>query len=158
MSKNIYGLTDLTNEAVVEVIRRKFLSEADTNPNLYDPIDVQRCRSEDWQIERFLIEKGTPDEALGALIRAMKWKKSFGVHERAHHYFPREMFLIFGNEKFSRDRGGTLCSWGVNRNYKKIPELSKLIKQYIVFQMERGDRKAGNKGIITISDCNVSLN
>ena len=74
MSKNIYGLTDLKNEAIVEVIRRKFLLEANTDGQFYHPIDVERVRTEDWQIERFVLENGSEDQALRALITAMKWK------------------------------------------------------------------------------------
>lgn len=155
MNRNIHGLSDQTNEAILEVVRRKFLSEADTNPHLYHQIDIQRCRSEDWQIERFVIDKGSSDEALKALTTAMRWKKSFGIHDRDHKYFPKEFFLIFGYQRPSVDREGKLCKWTHQNVYRKISDFDPLVKQFVAYHFELVDRIAGNKGLITVADSKV---
>jgi hypothetical protein len=152
MADKIFSLKDVKNEVLVKEIRQKFLLEAETNQNLYHTIDIERCRSEDWQIERFIIDKGTPDEAFKALVSAMQWKKSSGIHERTDKYFPRELPLIFGNLKPSRDKQGQVVVWANSVKYRKIPELNFLFENYNAFLMESVDRIAGNMGYISVSD------
>ena len=156
MYKFIYSLTDFSNKAVVEAIRKRFLLEIDTNPYLYDPIDVERCRSEDWQIEKFLLEKGTPDEAYKALVKAMKWKKSFGVHQRDQRY-PKEFYEILNFERYSVNKQGQTCVWIVLRNYRKVSEFKELFQQFSAYLFESLDRLVGNASFITMVDAQVSF-
>ncbi|XP_054163782.1 uncharacterized protein LOC128961558 [Oppia nitens] len=146
MKQNINGLKDLTNEVKVEVIRRRFLHEADAKPQLFHEIDVKRVRTEDWQIERYLTSNGSADEALNSLITALEWKKSFGLHERNHKYFPKEMFKIYSYEKPSVDKNGRLALWGRQRKYKNHPEFDQLFRQFMAYLIESVDRQAGNRG------------
>src|ERR1700743_3735740 len=111
MSADIRGLTDISNQTIVAEIRQRFLTEVDTNPHLYHDIDVERVRCEDWQIERFVIDYQSCDKAYEALIKALQWKKSYGIHDRSHSYFPKEFPIIFGNVSYSRDKEGRVVRW-----------------------------------------------
>jgi hypothetical protein len=148
---------DDKNMNVIENIRTKFLTEFETNPQLYHQIDVERVRSENWQIERFILDTETEDEAYKALTTSLHWKKSFGLHERNDQYFPKEFFIILEIEKYSRDRLGRVVLWNSLKNYRKIPELSLLFQQFLAHQIEKLDREAGNKGWVFVSDVNVGL-
>jgi hypothetical protein len=145
---------DDKNMKAIENIRTKFLTEFETNPQLYHQIDVERVRSENWQIERFILDTETEDEAYKALTKSLQWKNSFGLHERNDQYFPKEFFIIFGLEKHSRDKSGRIVMWNSLKNYRKISELSLLFQQFLAHQIEKLDREAGNKGWISVNDAN----
>ena len=146
-------ITDQKNKDLVERLRQRFLTEADDKPDLYHQIDVSRVRTEDWQVERFLLDTHTEDDAFKMLTKAMQWKHSFGIHERTDHYFPKEFFDIFGSERLSTDKDGRLAYWAVHRTYKKIAEMTPLILQFLAHQIEKIDRKSGNKGWLSVNDC-----
>lgn len=150
---NVNDITDPKNKDSVQRIRQRFVAEADDKPQLYHRIDVSRVRSEDWQIERFILDTHTEDEAFKMLAKAMQWKHSFGIHERTDHYFPKEFFDIFGSEQLSTDREGRLAYWAVHRTFKKIAELTPLMLQFLAHQIEKIDRKAGNRGWLSVNDC-----
>ncbi len=82
----------------------------------------------------------------------MKWKKSFGLHQRNDQYFPKKFIIIF--EKYSRDRLGRIVVCNLPNNYRKIPKLSFLVQQFLAHQMEKLDSAAGNKGWILVYDAN----
>lgn len=39
------------------LIRSRFEEELKKNSSLYDPVDIKRVRTEDWQIQRYLLGK-----------------------------------------------------------------------------------------------------
>lgn len=41
----------------INLIRTRFEEELKKNPGLYDPIDIKRVRTEEWQVKRYLIGK-----------------------------------------------------------------------------------------------------
>ncbi|XP_054155717.1 motile sperm domain-containing protein 2-like [Oppia nitens] len=156
-------MNDLLNEQNllrVKTLRNRFLRESEANPHLYHRVDIKRVETEDWQLERFLSPIDTTDntdadddEAYNRLVRAMQWKHGFGLHDRQDGHYPRELFEIFGSEQYSTDTEGRLVLWVVHRNYLKIGELSLLFHQFLGHQIEKLDRRAGNRGWITANDC-----
>jgi len=146
-----------TIAAIVGRLRDRFLAEYEANGELYHEVDVQRVRSDDWQIERFAVEHGlNEDAAYEALVRALKWKKEFGIHDRTDHYFPKEYFEWSETQTYGRDREGRLIQWEKVRNHRKISEMNPLTKQFVAHMMEKIDAQEGRKGFVLVSDTNGS--
>ena len=116
-------------------MRQKFLIDVDTNPELYRPIDVKRCRSEDWQTERYVIDKKDTELALKALITAMRWKKRFGVHQRDHKYFSKKFFLSHGYQKYSVDKERRVVTWAHQHVYKKTNGIVSVSNAKIILKL-----------------------
>lgn len=142
-----------TSDESVRRLRDRFLAECVANSGLYHPIDIERVRSDDWEVRRYVVNFDNEDDAFKGLIRVLKWKKSFGLHDRSDDYFPKEFHLIFGHEDYSRDRKGRLVAWNVEDRYRKIGDLSPLIQQFLAHQLEKLDRNAGPDGWVSINDC-----
>ena len=134
------------NEEIVRRLRDRFLAQCVSNPGIYHPIDVERVRSEDWEVRRYVVNFDTEDEAYEELTRTLKWKKSFGLHDRSDDYFPKELHIIFGHENYSYDRKGLVVKWNTEDRYRKIGDLSPLIQQFCAHQLEQLDRNAGANG------------
>src|SRR5699024_471923 len=144
----------MSTEAITR-IRAQFETELTANPDDFHPIDIARVRTEDWQIRRFLLSN--PDDepkAAKALFTALRWKKSFGIHDRQDDYFPKEWWEMTAAETCGRDRDGHLIQWGMLRrlvNFKQ-PGARKLTHQFIGHVCERLDVMAGEVGYTVIAD------
>ena len=142
------------DEGGVNRLRFRFAINYDFDEDLYHINDVHRVHNEDWQVRRFLINCYNEEEkAYEQLTKALKWKKSFGVHDRSDDYFPKEFYLLFNHEKFSRDHFGRVVNWNIENRYRRIPGFSQLIEQFLAHLLEKLDREAGPNGWITFNDC-----
>jgi len=142
----------MSSDDIIARLRAQFESELTANPSLYHPIDIERVRSEDWQIRRFLIEHEEEEKAYKALLRGLQWKKSFGIHERTAQYFPIEMYVLSGGETVGEDKEGRLIGWGSAKNHRPFKELHLIQRQFVAHQFERMDRLAGEKGFVSVTD------
>ena len=143
---------------MIETIRERFLNEYQSHPQLYHEIDVNRVREDNWQIERFIDSDCNEDTAYNSLIKAMKWKKSFGVHERSDRYFPKEMFELNKSDIYGRDREGRVICWASGKYNYRFPENQDLFFKFTVNLMEKLDTKASKDGYIMVLDtCGMGL-
>ena len=140
------------NRLIVEQIRKKLMKEIEQNRSEYHNIDVEKVETNDWEIERFVMEYKTEDKTYEALVRALKWKKWFGVHDRSDDYFPKEFYEVFERECFGRDRDGRLIQWESQRNDQKISGFQELYKQFLAHIINRVDREAASDGFTLVSD------
>ena len=143
-------------EATVQTLRERFLIECENNEHLYHELDVKRVRTDDWQIERFVINHNNEDKAYEALVKALQWKKSFGVHDRTDLYFPEEYYEFIDTYSYGRDKEGRLIQWEKNRNERNNSEFNLLSKQFIAHIMEKNDTSEHRKGFVIVTDTNGS--
>lgn len=146
------------NEKIIR-IREKFEQELITNGHLYHSIDIERVRTEQWQVERFLIDQQQQpnlndyeNEAFNALCKSLQWKKSFGVHERCDQSFAKELWELCSVEINGRDYKGRVIQWESIRNQRKFKELELIARQFVAHNIERLDRMAGPDGFILVSN------
>lgn len=140
----------------ISEIRAKFEQELSAHPDLYHPIDVERVRTEEWQVKRFILDQADGDlqKAFAALIKALQWKKSFGVHDRTDQYFPKEIWELNAIEIYGKDKSGRVIQWEAIRNQRTFKEINVLVRQFVVHTMERVDRQSGETGFILVTDAN----
>ena len=74
--------------------RTKFLAQVQQNPDKYHQKDVEKIKTNDWWIERYLLVNKSEDTAFAALIKTMEWRKSYGVNDFTNESFPEEVFKI----------------------------------------------------------------
>ena len=82
------------NKEVVEKIRTRFLERVKNNGDSFHCADVEKVKQYDWWIERFVLVTKTEETALKMLVKALEWRKSFGVNDFTEEYFPEEMYKI----------------------------------------------------------------
>ena len=148
---------------MIERIRRKVLKECKQNPEYYHEIDVNRVQTDDYQIERFITEYESEDRAYEEIIKTMKWKREYGIHERNDQYFPKEFYDLFDIEMHGKDREGSHLHWESTKNLIKINDFIPLEQQFIAHRLEKLDSTAGREGWTLVIDTqstaisNVSL-
>lgn len=112
----------MSAEAIAR-LRALFEADLSAHPDLYHPIDVERVRTEEWQVKRFLLDQPDQEDetaAFAALSKALQWKKSFGLHDRTDQYFPKEIWELNGVEIYGKDKEGHLVQWEAVRNQVSI--------------------------------------
>ena len=143
----------MSSEAVAR-LRERFAAEVLHHPTTYHPIDIERVRTEEWQVRRYLLDQPDQNEdaAFSALCRALAWKQSFGVHERTDATFPREIWELNCVEMVGRDREGRPIQWEATRNQIIFKEVRWMTKQFVAHCFEKIDREAGESGFIAVTD------
>lgn len=138
----------------IQLLRKRFEEELTNNSLLYHPNDVERVRKEDWQVKRFLDEYENEDQAFNELLKSLKWKKEFGIHERDDQYFPKEFWELNGVEIIGQDNQKRYIQCESYRNQKTFKELKEVVLHFIAHQLERVDKMAGENGFTLLMDCN----
>lgn len=143
--------------AAVARLRARFETEVLNHPNTYHPIDIERVRTENWQVLRFLLYTPPANDdhettAFNALCRALAWKKSYGLHDRTDATFPLENWSLNSVEIAGRDRQGRPIQWETMHNQVVFKEVRWLTKQFVAHCFEKIDRLAGDAGFIAITD------
>ena len=133
----------IVNTALINSIREKFITEYKANSSFYYKADFNKIKSEQWPIERFVLIHKTEDASLQALIKAMKWRKEFGVLDRTDTDFPQEIYQTLEAFSYGKDREGRDLMMGIGKYHFKS-ELSPLFKQYWVHMLEKIDSKNKN--------------
>ena len=134
---------------------RKRISKFRLNRNyLLDEIDIYLICSDDWSIERFLLDQKDQQSAFSALLKAMQWKNEFGVHKRTDKYFMREFFEWGDPELYGRDKQGRYIVWANMRNTnqpnnKDIIEIMKMISVHFTNKHD----KIAHKNGLTFVNC-----
>ena len=147
---------EVISPEAVSNVRALFEKELTANPDAYHPVDIERVRTEEWQVKRFLLDQPDRDEdkALQSLCKSLQWKKSFGVHERTDQYFPKEFWELNGVEIYGKDSEGRLVQWEAIRNQRTFKETALMARQFVAHCMERIDRLGGETGFILVTNSN----
>lgn len=139
----------------IESLRARFNEEVEKNPDLYHPVDIERVRTETWQVKRFLDEfDGDEDKAFELLVKAMRWKKEIGLHDRTDQYYPKEFYELSGSEISGRDKQNRVIQLESLKRQHSFKELSEASKMFLAHNIERVDRLAGEDGFILLTDTN----
>lgn len=137
----------------INEIRRRFEKDLLFNSSAYDPIDIERVRSEEWQVRRFLLAaNGSTEKAYQKLTEALSWKKRHRVHQLVESDYPKEMFEMLRIESLGFDHEGSALLWESYRYQGSFPELDKMAKSLIALMLEKVDRIGGEKGFIILAD------
>ena len=75
-------------------MRSLFEAELERTPTAFHQIDIDRVRTDDWQLLGFLQRSTSATEAYELLSIALLWKKHIGVHEKRDEDFPLEFYKV----------------------------------------------------------------
>lgn len=140
------------DKEIIKTVRRQFLNDYESNKDLYHEKDIENVRENDWPVERFVLVHKTEDLALKALIKAMRWRKSFGVHTFNDQYFPLEVYKLSEWFSYGTDKDGRPVLWFQGKNHYKSAELGTLIRQFTVYQFEKLDSQTSYQGWSIVND------
>lgn len=139
--------------AMIEEVRAKFLEEAAVNPHLYDPTDVDLARTDDWQVERFILRKKSIEASLEMIKGTLQWRHELEMPQLKDTDFPEEFFKIGAMFEFEKDLAGNAVVYLRVRLHRKIKELEKFVKLYMMHIINKADFAMNGKGLTVVFDC-----
>ena len=99
------SVNHLGGKQLISNVREKFVAEYESDKNSYYESDVERVKRDDWSIKRFaLVNKDEEDATAIALVRAMKWRKEFGVLDRQDKDFPKEIYQLLAIVPYNKGK------------------------------------------------------
>lgn len=146
----------LKNTDFVNQIRESFLNRYEKNKELYDEMDIQKIKKDDWTVRRFLrSENNNSVKALEKLDKAMKWRKVCPKETD----IPKEFFEVGGMFPFNCDRTGTSVIFMRIRVNLKVPKLNNLVKDFIAYTIKKVDEQENENGfalVLDLTDAQIS--
>ncbi|RWS09143.1 motile sperm domain-containing protein 2-like protein [Dinothrombium tinctorium] len=141
-------------EEAISFIRKRILDEFNENKEIFDEIDVENVRDNDWSVERFLLHcKNNREEAFEMLKESLKWRKSFEVNRLKAEDFPREFYKSGSFFPLAEDKEGNLMIYLRGKLHRKLPDWTELFKKFFVFIIDTVDKKMGGKRYAVFWDC-----
>lgn len=161
MALQLYA-SDVTFEEL-NYVRSKFLeSVAIENEDLYDQVDIERVKSHDWTVQRYILDRDHKlDDAVEMLKETMKWRKENDVNNIKESDFPAEFWT---SELFVYEQDVTGHTVGYVRSclHKKFSEWQKLEERFVLFFFETIEKRArerntsGDERWMFVWDCDSS--
>jgi hypothetical protein len=140
--------------SLVEELRDRFLEDVAKNPELYYGQDIERIKTNNWSLQRFLgHHKSNVDKSLESLVKAMKWRKTFGVLELKDSDFPREAYMSAGIIVYGKDLNGSELMIMRAKVARKIKSWVPTAQRFLVYLIEKIDATNTGKGVTLLMDC-----
>ncbi|XP_046915509.2 motile sperm domain-containing protein 2 [Dermatophagoides farinae] len=145
------GSNSIDLSIMIERIRERLEREFGENETLYHPNDIERIRTDSWQIERYIEEyHHNEDKAYDAIVKTLKWRKSERVNEIRETDFFKEMWTFTSVEIHGHDRQGRVLHWVTLQNITVPKDIMDLGFRFTLYISEQIDKLAGRKGCTTV--------
>lgn len=137
------------NPDLVQLVKERFLREAELSPSKYEQSDLEQIRNNQWQVQRFLLEcKLNVEQAFEALNNAMQWRRTENVKNIMEVDFPAEYYQSGYIFSYGRDRNdATVIYFRANIHRKLTNEWNQRLKQFFIYQIEKIDQNCDGKGL-----------
>ena len=148
----------------VEQIKPNILHEINQQPHLYHPKDINKIKTSDAFIQRFITEHQSPkknnwEEIVAVIIESLKWRKEFGLNDIDPKMFPKEFYDL---KVFCMGQTGPkeFMVYTTARRFRKFDGLQDRILQFVVYCFESKAIEFGDDVKIScfcdISGCGLS--
>ncbi|CAG2109853.1 unnamed protein product, partial [Medioppia subpectinata] len=154
---NAFEESSAISVAMVTELRQKFLEIVSKNPELYYDKDIDKIKSDDWSLKRFLNQnKCNEEKALESIDKAMKWRKSFGVLELSDKDFPKQFFQSAPLFLYGQDLNGSQLLIMRAKVSRKIKSWIPTAQKFFVYLVEKAETMNKGKGATLLLDCKDS--
>lgn len=147
-------MPDFDYSHLVEELRQRVLQENEQYPGLFSHGDIEKAKTNDWFVARFLLrQKLDVDQAFDMMRRALRFRHESLATSIRRQDFPAEFYQVGGLFGYEPDRKGNRMLYIRVKIHKKIPEISAVLQAYLYYNIQRLDEEADGKGISIVIDC-----
>ncbi|KAH7636921.1 motile sperm domain-containing protein 2 [Dermatophagoides farinae] len=136
----------------INEIREYIEKQYEKNKELYDESDIERVRTDDWTVERFIRRRKTMKESIEMLDNTLKFRHEMDMPRLKEDDFPEEFHKIGTMFCYANDKQGNGMIYFRIRLHRKVKELEREFKQFILFNVEKMDRITNGNGIGIVFD------
>ncbi|CAG2166919.1 unnamed protein product, partial [Oppiella nova] len=134
-------------------VRQAICAKHEADPQLYDEVDVERVRTDDWSSLRYIKwNRGEVDKCIAQLDACLQWRRQFGVNVRTEADLPHEFIKAGAIFPYGHDSEGRQLIYMRIKVYKKVPQLVEYLRQFLVGVINRVDQESSATGYALVFD------
>jgi hypothetical protein len=141
------------DKALIEETRRLLKRKYLKRPESFYPSDYERMLNDDWTVSRFLLRcRLQPKRAAKLMEQCGKFRHEYRMGVSKLSDFPIEFHRAGGLFRYAPDRVGNETLYMRVRMHKRVPELSQIMREFILCCLEECDRANNGRGTAVIFD------
>ena len=138
---------------IISEVRNQFLEISAKNGNLFEAIDVERVRSNEFAVKRFVLWNNYDlNKSVKQLVEAMKWRKDNAINGLTAQDIPREFFLAGALYKAGKSKDGLSVVYFRAKTVLKIKKLEPMIQLMTTYMINTLDMELNGKGALVVAD------
>lgn len=136
-------------EEARELLKKKYHKR----PDSFYKEDYDRMLNDDWTVSRFLLRcRKNPKRAARLMEQCGKFRREFKMGISKASDFPIEFHRAGGLFRYAPDRVGNQTLFMRVKMHRRLPELSQIMKEFILCRLEECDRANNGRGTAVIFD------
>lgn len=140
-------MPDFDYSNLVDELRYKILKDNEENPGWYSQLDIQKCRNDQWFLQRFLLRQKLDVEAAFNMMRkALRFRNESLTHSIKRHDFPVEFYQTAGLFPYEEDRKGNKMLYIRVKVHRKIHEINSVLQAFLYHNINYCDELAKGRG------------
>jgi len=141
------------DKALVEETRRLLKKKYLKRPDSFYESDFTRMMQDDWTVSRFLLRcRQNPKRAARLMEQCGKFRHEYKMGISKLSDFPVEFHRAGGLFRYAPDRVGNQTLFMRVKMHRRVPELSQIMKEFILCCLEECDRANNGRGTAVIFD------
>lgn len=145
--------TSCCDKNIIEETRRLLKKKYLKRPDSFYDVDYDRMMNDDWTVSRFLLRcRQDPKRTAKLMEQCGKFRKEFKMGISQLSDFPIEFHKAGGLFRYAPDRVGNQTLFMRVKMHRRIPELSQMMKEFILCALEECDRANNGRGTAVIFD------
>lgn len=145
--------TACCDKALVNETRRLLKKKYLKRPDSFYKIDYDRMLNDDWTVSRFLLRCRLNSKRAAKLMEQCgKFRKEYKMGISKLSDFPIEFHSAGGLFRYAPDRVGNQTLFMRVKMHRRVPELSQIMKEFILCCLEECDRANNGRGTAVIFD------
>lgn len=145
--------TACCDKKLVEATRAALKKKYAKRPESFQKEDYDRMLSDDWTVSRFLLRcRLNPKRAAKLMEQCGKFRHEYKMGISKLSDFPIEFYRAGGLFRYAPDRVGNQTLFLRVKMHRRVPELSQIMKEFILCQLELCDRANNGRGTAVIFD------
>lgn len=136
-------------EETRSILKRKY----NKRPDSFERADYERMLVDDWSVSRFLLRcRLQPKRAARLMEQCGKFRREYRMGVSKLSDFPIEFHRAGGLFRYAPDRAGNQTLFMRVKMHRRVPELSQIMKEFILCVLEECDRANNGRGTAVIFD------
>ena len=138
---------------LIEETRRRLKKKYHKRPDSFYQEDYQRMLNDNWTVSRFLLRcRLQPKRAARLMEQCGKFRREYRMGVSKLSDFPIEFHRAGGLFKYAPDRVGNQTLFMRVKMHRRVPELSQIMREFILCCLEECDKANNGRGTAVIFD------
>lgn len=141
------------DKTLVDETRRMLKKKYLKRPGSFHPDDYERMLADDWTVSRFLLRcRLQPKRAAKLMEQCGKFRREYRMGVSKLSDFPIEFHRAGGLFRYAPDRVGNQTLYMRVKMHRRVPELSQIMREFILCCLEECDKANNGRGTAVIFD------